>query len=70
MPTATALRYQIEATLANRIPSALTPTPRTIQPVAGTGIRTVDDLLEGSLPLGAITEVVGPECSHQFAMEL
>jgi hypothetical protein len=42
---------QIEANLAKRIPSALTPAPRTIRPVVATGIQTIDELLEGGLPL-------------------
>jgi recombination protein RecA len=70
MHSAAILRRQIEANLANRIPSALTPAPRTIRPVAATGIRTVDELLEGGLPLGAITEIVGPECSGRTCLAL
>jgi recombination protein RecA len=70
MPSATILRRQIEANLANRIPSALTPAPRTIRPVATTSIQAVDDLLEGGLPLGAITEIVGPECSGRTSLAL
>jgi recombination protein RecA len=70
MPSASILRRQIESELANRIPSALTPAPRSLRPVAATGIRTVDDLLEGGLPLGAITEVVGPECSGRTSFAL
>jgi recombination protein RecA len=70
MSTAATLRRQIEATLTNRIPSALTPTPRTLRPVAATGIQAVDELLDGGLPLGAITEVVGPECSGRTSFAL
>jgi recombination protein RecA len=70
MSSATLLRHQIEADLANRIPSALTPVPRTIRPVAATGIQTIDRLLEGGLPLGAITEIVGPECSGRTSFAL
>jgi recombination protein RecA len=70
MPAAAILRRQIESNLSNRIPSALTPAPRTIRPVAATGIQSVDDLLEGGLPLGAITEVVGPECSGRTSLAL
>jgi recombination protein RecA len=70
MPMAATLRQQIEAALSHRIPSALTPAPRTIRPVATTGIRAVDDLLKGGLPLGAITEVVGPECSGRTSFSL
>lgn len=70
MSSAAILRRQIEADLANRIPSALTPAPRTIRPVAATGIQTIDELLEGGLPLGAITEIVGPECSGRTSFAL
>ena len=70
MSSTTTLRRQIEANLAHRIPSALTPAPRTIRPVAATGIQAVDELLEGGLPLGAITEVVGPECSGRTSFAL
>jgi hypothetical protein len=70
MSSAFMLRAQIEATLANRIPSALTPVPRMIRPVAATGIQTVDELLDGGLPLGAITEIVGAECSGRTSFAL
>ncbi|MGC1783667.1 MAG: recombinase RecA [Acidobacteriaceae bacterium] len=70
MSSAATLRRQIEATLTSRIPSALTPATRTIRPVASTGIHDVDDLLESGLPLGAITEVVGPECSGRTSLAL
>jgi recombination protein RecA len=70
MPTAAALRLQIETALAHRIPSSLTPAPRTIRPLAPTGISTVDDLLQGGLPLGAITEIVGSECSGRTSFAL
>ena len=56
MPTASALRAQIEAALADRIPSALSPAPRVVRPIAPTGIPNVDALLHGGLPLGAIDE--------------
>jgi recombination protein RecA len=70
MPSACALRAQIETALAKRIPSALTPVPRTIRPVAPTGVETVDEFLEGGLPLGAITEMIGPECSGRTSLAL
>jgi recombination protein RecA len=70
MPFAAILRRQIEANLADRIPSALTPASRNIRPVVATGIQTIDELLEGGLPLGAITEVVGPECSGRTSLAL
>jgi hypothetical protein len=70
MPSASALRNQIEASLANRIPSALTPPQRTIRPVAATGIPSVDDLLDGGLPLAAITEIAGPSCSGRTSLAM
>jgi recombination protein RecA len=68
MPTAAALRAEIEASLAHRIPSALAPVQRIIRPVVATGIQTLDWMLEGGLPVGAITEIVGPECSGRTAL--
>jgi recombination protein RecA len=64
------LRIQIELVLADRIPSALTPAPRIIRPVVPTGIASVDGLLTGGFPLGAITEIIGPECSGRTTLVL
>jgi recombination protein RecA len=68
MPSAATIRLQIEASLAERIPSALTPAPRLIRPVASTGVPAVDRLLDGGLPVGAITEISGPECSGRSTL--
>jgi len=70
MPSAAALRIQIESSLERRFPSALTPVPRTIRETAATGIPEVDRLLEGGLPVGAISEVTGPECSGRTSLIL
>ena len=70
MPSAATIRLQIEAALAHRVPSALTPPPRLIRPVAATGVSAVDELLEGGIPLGAITEISGPECSGRSTLAL
>jgi len=70
MSTAATLRYQIEAALANRIPSALTPAQKTIRPIAETGVAAVDDVLAGGLPVGSITEMVGPESSGRTSLAL
>jgi recombination protein RecA len=70
MPSASAIRLQIETALAHRIPSALTPRTRIIRPVAPTGIAEVDEVLGGGLPLGAITEMTGPECSGRSSVAL
>jgi recombination protein RecA len=66
MPTAQHLRAQIEA----RIPSALSPLPRVSYPIVPTGIREIDSLLHGGLPVGAISEIVGPECSGRTSLAL
>lgn len=70
MSSAAIIRRQIETALAHRIPAALTPMPRVIRPVAVTGIQSADELLEGGLPVGAITEIVGPECSGRTSFAL
>jgi recombination protein RecA len=70
MRSATQIRNQIETALAERIPAALTPSPRMPRAIAATGIQSVDELLEGGLPIGAITEVVGPECSGRTSLAL
>ena len=70
MSSTSAIRLQIEAALSHRIPSALTPAPRILRPQAGVGIASVDQLLAGGLPLGAVTEMVGPECSGRTSFAL
>src|ERR1700678_422645 len=70
MPSAATLRRQIEANLANRIPSALTPAPRIIRPVLATGIAPLDDLLKGGLPVGGVSELTGSECSGRTSVAL
>ena len=49
MPSAAALRIEIERALDRRFPAALTPVPRTISETATTGVPEVDALLEGGL---------------------
>jgi recombination protein RecA len=70
MNSASAIRLQIESVLAQKIPSALTPAPKIIRPVMATGIETLDELLKGGLPVGAISELVGPECSGRASVAL
>src|SRR3979411_603294 len=70
MTSTPALRRQIEADLADRIPPGLTPAPRILRPVASPGIPALDELLEGGLPLGAITEMGGAECSGRTSLAL
>ena len=70
MASAHLLRLQIEAALSDRIPSALTPAPRVIHPTASTGIAALDERLGGGLPVGAISELTGPECSGRTSLAL
>ena len=70
MPAASALRLQIEHALESRFPSALTPVPRTIREVASTGSDEADELLDGGLPVGAISEITGPASSGRTSLAL
>lgn len=70
MPSAATLRLTIERSLEHRFPAALTPAPRAIREVAATGITEVDAHLEGGLPVGAISEVIGPSSSGRTSLAL
>jgi len=70
MPSSTALRLKIENDLQHRYPSALTPSPRTIRDVVATGVVSIDGLLNGGLPVGAISELTGPACSGRTNLAL
>lgn len=70
MPSPSTIRLQIESALAQKIPSALTPVAKMIRPVAATGIEAVDEVLHGGLPVGAVCELVGPECSGRTSLAL
>jgi hypothetical protein len=70
MPTAAALRLEIEHALERRFPAALTPAPRAIDEVATTGIAAVDELLHGGLPVGAISELTGAASSGRTSLAL
>lgn len=70
MATTSALRLQIERSLEGRFPAALTPVQRAVCEVAATGIASVDDLLEGGLPIGAISEITGANSSGRTSIAL
>jgi recombination protein RecA len=70
MPTTSTIRTQIEVALAHKIPAALTPAPKMIRPMAETGIEDLDNLLQGGLPIGAVSELVGPESSGRTDIAL
>lgn len=68
MPSSAVLRKQIESDLQHRYPSALTPSTRIIREVASTGISEINALLNGGLPLGAISELTGPVSSGRTSI--
>jgi len=70
MTSASTIRMQVESALAGRIPSALSPQAKMVRPSAATGIEALDDMLRGGLPIGAISELVGPECSGRTSLAL
>ncbi|SDE96817.1 recombinase RecA [Terriglobus roseus] len=70
MLSSNTIRIQVEAALAARIPSALTPTTRTIRPTNPIGITALDQLVGGGFPVGALTELVGEDCSGRSSVAL
>lgn len=70
MPSSATVRVQIETALAQKFPSALTPPARMVRPVTSSGIEPLDELLQGGLPVGALTEIVGDLCSGRMSLAL
>ena len=68
MRSAAAVREKIELSLAARIPAALSPRLHQTPELLSTGIAEVDELLEGGLPLGSLTEITGPACSGRSTL--
>jgi hypothetical protein len=59
MANAVHLRLQVEATLAHRIPAALSLKIKQSPDLFSTGIPEIDAVLGGGIPRGSITEVSG-----------
>ena len=70
MLSSAAIRVQVESALAHKIPSALTPPARIVRPSVSTGISELDGLIQGGFPVGAVTELVGEECSGRTSVAL
>jgi hypothetical protein len=70
MPSSAALRQQIESDFQHRYPSVLTPAAQGIQEVSATGIVPIDELLDGGLPVGAISEITGSASSGRTTIAL
>jgi recombination protein RecA len=61
---------QVETALARKIPSALTPEPKMVRPVVETGVAPLDELIRGGIPIGAVSELIGPESSGRTSTAL
>ena len=70
MINAAQLRQQIETSLSDRSPAALSPRVRTELERTPCGIHAIDALLHGGLPTGVLTELVGLDCSGRTSMAL
>jgi hypothetical protein len=70
MATAANLRLQIEATLANRMPAALTLKIKQAPELFVTGIPEADAILGGGIPRGSITEVSGAASTGKTSFSL
>src|SRR5450432_604985 len=68
MPSAAAIRQEIESSLAARIPGALSVRFHDSPELVPTGIGEVDALLHGGLPLGGLTEITGPASSGKTTL--
>ena len=64
------LRRQIEETLADRIAAPLTTRERAEPHRIASGVTELDELLQGGLPIGVITELAGPSGSGRTTMAL
>jgi recombination protein RecA len=62
------LKVQIERALEHSFPAALTAVPRCMPEVAAIGIEDLDALLNGGLPVGAISELTGPDSSGRTSL--
>jgi recombination protein RecA len=70
MPSAATVRREIELSLEARFPAALSPAARTLREVASTGVEAADRILDGGLPVGAISEIVGPASSGRTSLAI
>lgn len=70
MPSAATLRIQIESSLAQRIPGALSPRIHHSPDLFPTGIAQLDALLEGGIPRGGVTEISGEPSTGKTTLAL
>jgi hypothetical protein len=70
MANAANLRLQVEASLANRVPAALSLKLKQAPELYATGIGEVDAVLGGGIPRGSITEVSGESSTGKTSFGL
>lgn len=70
MSSASAIRVEIEARLAQRVPAALTLKIKQAPELFSTGMAEVDAMLGGGVPRGSITEVSGPASTGKTSFGL
>lgn len=70
LTNAAQLRREIETSLTHRIPSALSPRERVEPERASSGIGVLNDLLLGGIPIGGLSELVGPDSSGRTTAAL
>jgi recombination protein RecA len=70
MNSAAQTRLAVESALALRIPSALSPRSRTVRERLVCDVEELDRLLDGGMPVGAITELVGVTGSGRTTLAL
>lgn len=70
MGTAAAIRVQVEATLAQRVPAALTLKIQQAPELFATGMAEVDAMLNGGIPRSSITEVSGTASTGKTSFAL
>ena len=68
--TSATLRFQLEDSLADRIPAAFSRKTCTLPELLPSGIVQVDELLGGGVPRGGFTEISGPASSGRTALAL
>ncbi len=70
MGSAAAIRVQVEARLAQRVPAALTLKIKQAPELFSTGIAEVDAMLGGGIPRSSITEVSGASSTGKTSFAL
>jgi RecA/RadA recombinase len=70
MRVAAAIRVQVEATLAQRVPAALTLKIKQAPELFATGMAEVDAMLGGGFPRSSITEVSGTASTGKTSFAL